>query len=185
MTNYEASSTTKAGICNAYSTVKSAYLSVLPSVNNTLARAALFGPVVRLAFHDAGEVDLTAVIDLLGPDGCLANVADSAGLLEPTSVVQTVLEPIWQTVCDKISRADFWVLFGQLVLETAASAPIKINYQYGRRDNYVCDGGAGRLPSGQGDLTEVSRVFVDQMGLNVTDAGTRRIGCGTMLSVVL
>lgn len=122
-------------------------------------------------FHDAGEVDMTNFVDLLGPDGCMCHDGDSAGLTEPTSLVNTVIEPLWQQVCDRISRADFWVLFGKLVVETAASAPVSVAYQYGRRDNVECEGGAGRLPSAQGDLSEISRVFVTQMGLTLNDAG--------------
>ena len=126
---------------------------------------------MRLAFHDAGEFDLNAS-DLFGPDGCLAQVADSAGLIEANSLVNTFVEPIWQSVCDRISRADFWVLFGKLVLEKAATvSPIFINYQFGRKDNVACNAGAGRLPNAQGDLGEFQRVFVNQMGLTLNNGG--------------
>ena len=53
-------------------------------------------------------VDLTKT-DSFGSDGCLSTLErDSAGLLEDDSPVFTSIEPLWQTVCDKISRADFW-----------------------------------------------------------------------------
>ena len=133
-------------------------------------RSDLFGAAIRLAFHDAGEVDIRAP-DHFGPDGCLSGDANNNGLVEFDSLVTTVMEPIWQTVCDNISRADFWVLFGKLVLEFAASVPININYQYGRVDTVSCNGGRGRLPTAQGDLDEITRVFVTQMGLTMNDAG--------------
>ena len=107
----------------------------------------------------------------MGPDGCLSNDPGNGGLVEANVIVNTVLEPIWQSVCDQISRADFWVLFGKIVLEKAASAPISINYQFGRKDNIHCNAGAGRLPGGQGNITELERVFVKQMGLTLNTAG--------------
>lgn len=129
---------------------------------------------MRLVFHDVGEVDIRNSVDLLGPDGCLAQNGDSAGLTEATSLVNTVMEPIWQSVCDRISRADFWVLFGKLVVEAAAPSLVApLVYQYGRVDNMVCEGGGGRLPSAQGGLDEFNRVFVNQMGLTMREAGNK------------
>ena len=114
----------------------------------------------------------------MGPDGCLSSSGDNAGLVEPTSPVVTILEPIWQQNCDKISRADFWVLFAKLVLQYTAKQTnngnygISINYQYGRKDKKNCEAGSGRLPSAQDGLNEIQRVFVNQMGLTMNDAGT-------------
>ena len=170
-TNFIAAAPSKTNICSAYSAIKIAFAKALPLATDALSRANLFGAAVRLPFHDAGEINIGIASDKMGPDGCLAPGSDSAGLIEPTCIVNTVLEPIWQSVCDKISRADFWALFGKIVLETAASAPIKINYQYGRKDSVNCVAGAGRLPSAQGNYTEVNQVFVNQMGLTLSDAG--------------
>ena len=168
-TNYTAIAPTRTGICAAVAQVRQAFTAAVPA--DIKGRSNLFGATVRLAFHDAGEVDVTSGVDLLGPDGCMALDGDSDGLTEETSLVNTVLEPIWQSVCDRISRADFWVLVGKLAVEASASVPVSVPFQYGRRDNVACEGGAGRLPSGQADLAEISRVFVSQMGLTLSDAG--------------
>jgi hypothetical protein len=151
------------GVCLAYPLVRHAFESILPPLEDRLARSQLFGKAVRLVFHDAGEIDMQSHQDddTMGPDGCLSDTSANGGLLEDSSIVMTVLEPIWQTVCDQISRADFWVLFAQLSRE----------YQYGRRDAQDCSAGEGRLPSGQAGLDEINQVFVTQMGLTMVDAG--------------
>ena len=167
-TNFAAATPSKINICSAYFDIASQF--VIPT--DLLARSNLFGQAVRLAFHDAGEVDIQSSVDLLGPDGCMAHNGDSAGLTEATSLVNTVMEPIWQSVCDRISRADFWVLYGKMVVEAAATAiAVSVPFQYGRRDNVACESGAGRLPSAMGGLSEISRVFESQMGLTLSDAG--------------
>ena len=119
--------------------------------------------------------------DTSGPDGCLCTtVGDSAGLVEATSPVFTIIEPAWQSVCDKISRADFWALFGKLAIESAdPTHTISINYQYGRKDQSTCSVGCGRLPSAQGGMPVIQQVFVKQMGLAITDAVTL-IGAHTL-----
>ena len=139
--------------------------------DNILARSDLFGSAVRLVFHDAGEIDIREPTDLYGPDGCLASHGGSEGLVEDDSITVTTIEAIWQTMCENISRADFWALFGTIAAERATDNTIDIVFQYGRTDNTVCEGGAGRLPSGQGGMEEIERVFVDQMGLTIHDAG--------------
>jgi hypothetical protein len=86
--------------------------------------------------------------------------------------VTTLLEPIWQKYCDKISRADFWALTGKLAIEYSEPTKfINIPYQYGRIDNRDCSAGTGRLPNAQSGLSEVSRVIVKQMGLTMNDGG--------------
>ena len=95
-----------AGTCAAYKAINANFDTLAPS--DVFGLSHFLGASLRLAFHDAGEVDLTKT-DSFGPDGCLSNVdRDSAGLLEDDSPVFTSIEPLWQTVCDKISRADFW-----------------------------------------------------------------------------
>ncbi|OYX40883.1 hypothetical protein B7Y94_05955, partial [Candidatus Saccharibacteria bacterium 32-49-12] len=81
-TNFEAAPTTKEGICSAYRDVVSQF--VVPT--DELGRSNLFGQAVRLAFHDAGEVDIQTSVDLLGADGCMSSNGDSAGLTEATSL---------------------------------------------------------------------------------------------------
>lgn len=81
------------------------------------SRQLLYGPLIRLAFHDAGEADITAS-EPLGPDGCL-NTADSdnAGLIGANQEVATTVEFMWQTLCDRISRADFWALLAKIAVQ--------------------------------------------------------------------
>jgi len=161
------------GVCLAYPLVRHAFESILPPLDDRLARSQLFGKAVRLVFHDAGEIDMQSHQDddTMGPDGCLSDTSANSGLLEDSSIVMTVLEPIWQTVCDQISRADFWVLFAKLILAEASTNQLSIEYQYGRRDAQDCSAGGGRLPSGQAGLHEINQVFVTQMGLTMVDAG--------------
>ena len=109
----------------------------------------------------------------MGPDGCLSNSADNAGLIEPTSLVFTVLEPIWQKYCDKITRADFWVLIAIIsIQQSEPTKTIVLPFQYGRKDNLNCKAGAGRLPDAQLGMPMLKTLFVTQMGLNLTDAVT-------------
>jgi hypothetical protein len=54
-----------------------------------------------------------------------------------------------------------------------------VPYQIGRKDSTSCGGAAGtvtehRLPSPQGGLEEIARVFADQLGLTIAEAGA---GC--------
>ncbi len=146
-----------------------AFAAATSASQGSFAQSNIFGAAVRLAFHDAGEFDQTSS-DAFGPDGCLSSSDDHAGLVEATSLVQTVIEPIWQQWCDKISRADFWALFAKMAAEAAdPTRQLKIAFQYGRKDNAVCLDNH-RMPTAQGGLTEISRVFVTQMGLTLTDA---------------
>lgn len=138
-----------------------------------LQRSQLFGAALRLAFHDAGEINLSSA-DSLGPDGCLSldPASGNQGLIELVEEPSAIMEPIWQKYCDKISRADFWVYFGKLVTEKAATAVVTVDFHYGRKDNIECSGGTGRLPDASLGLAEINRVFTTQMGLTLVDAVT-------------
>ena len=164
---------TKSGICSAYRNIQAAMNHLLN--DNTLARSDIYGAAVRLVFHDAAEIDVRNSTDLYGPDGCLALNGGSEGLIEEDSIAKTTIESIWQTMCGKISRADFWALFGTIAAERATDNAIDITFQFGRRDNTACEGGAGRLPTGQAGMEDIKRVFVDQMGLTIHDAGKRQL----------
>lgn len=168
-TNSYFANPTKEGICSVHKELEMNFQYILTT--SGVPVSSLFGSVVRLAFHDAGEVDVTKYTDRLGPDGCLATDGSSAGLVEENSIAITTIEPIYQRVCDRISRADFWALFGKIVVERAASVPINVVFQFGRTDNIDCEGGGGRLPRAEGGMDELSRVFVTQMGLTMEDAG--------------
>eukprot|EP01034_Spumella_vulgaris_P021863 gene21863-27938_t len=139
--------------------------------SSVLNLSTLYGAAVRLAFHDAGEANMASSSDMMGPDGCLSTSGDNAGLVESDSIVYTTFEPVWQGLCGKISRADFWVLLAKLCLETAEPTDVlSIPFQFGRIDATSCSAGADRLPSALGDLTEYRQVFVTQMGLTLADA---------------
>ena len=159
-----------ASICSAYQGIKKDFTNIIPST--PFDKANLYGAAVRLAFHDAGEIDLTNSTDTMGPDGCLSSSSDNAGLVEDTSIVYTVIEPMWQSYCDKISRADFWVLFAKLALEFSdPTKSIQLDYQYGRQDKTVCEPKVERLPDAQYGMEMIQKVFVTQMGLSIEDAG--------------
>lgn len=140
----------------------------MPNDNDTFALADIYGKAIRLAFHDAAEFDKSST-DLSGPDGCLSNSPFNNGLVEPASLVNTFIEPLWQSVCDKISRADFWALFAKIMAEEAA-LPEKMNipFSYGRQDSSVCTD-YNRLPDAQKGMNEIIDVFVTRMGLTLAD----------------
>ena len=159
--------------------------------------ANLIGSALRLAFHDAGEVDIRST-DRFGSDGCLADNGPNSGLKEVNVISRTIIEPLWQEYCDKISRADFWVLFGKVAAESALANGrfntafvalggvvignpnpfmpfLNIPFQYGRPDavgncnlgSNRADGVTPRLPGHQPGLSEFTEVYVKQMGLDV------------------
>jgi len=166
-----------------YSNVQQRFQEVMPTISAN--RSNLFGQTVRLAFHDAGEFDQNTD-DNFGPDGCIDLVnGDSAGIVEKSSLVYSVLEPIWQENCDLILRADFWVLFAKFVLEEASGGNMSIPFQYGRKDAVGgCSLTKGRLPDATGGslgaVGEIHRVFLEAMGLTMDDAvtliGARTVG---------
>jgi hypothetical protein len=147
---------------------KATLRKVMPNDNETFASADIYAKAIRLAFHDAAEFDKSST-DLSGPDGCLSNSPLNNGLVEPTSLVNTFIEPLWQSVCDKISRADFWALFAKIMAEDAA-LPGKMNipFSYGRRDSSVCPD-YNRLPDAQKGMNEIIDLFVTRMGLTLAD----------------
>jgi hypothetical protein len=156
--------------------------------------ANILGSAVRLVFHDAGEFDWDAT-DAFGPDGCLSNSDPNSGLKEASTLTMTLIENLYQNYCDKISRADFWVLFGKIALESALptgrfasytkypsslvsgqnkSPVLNIPFQWGRKDAPgSCDLPAGitRLPGHQPGLSEFTKTFKNQMCMTVRDGG--------------
>jgi len=153
--------------------VKNAFNTYVASLGtNTRQRARFFGTALRLAFHDAGEFDITKA-DTLGMDGCLSPTGPNNGLQQPvTTLTNTVVEGFWQLACDKISRADTWALVGKLAAEAASAIPgYRLPFYYGRKDSKTCALGAGRLPEHQPGLSEYQRVYVNQLGLTIRDGG--------------
>ena len=77
-------------MCNTYAGVRAAFYN---EVNTRIANGGaltLLSIIVRLAFHDMGEYNQGAT-DKMGPDGCLANTTENAGLLEADSEVRVVV----------------------------------------------------------------------------------------------
>ena len=158
-------------ILYVYNEVKKEFNSLIDQ-STPFQRANIFGSCLRLAFHDAGEVNLNTA-DKFGPDGCLSNSGANSGLLEPETVTMSIIEPLWQKYCNKITRADFWAMMGKLAAEKAdPTQTLNIPYHYGRKDNLDCDGGQGRLPDAQIGTQEFQRVFIEQMKLTLHDAVT-------------
>ena len=90
-----------------YSVSTAAEMQVDPA---GLSRAAgeFVGGTVRLVFHDAAEYDpATFASDGLRSDGCvnLGNPANN-GL----GGIIAELDRVWLPLCDRVSRADFWVI---------------------------------------------------------------------------
>ena len=169
----------------------------------------LLGSAIRLVFHDAGEVDIRTA-DLFGSDGCLADNAPNSGLKEKNTIAVVLIEPLWQQYCDKISRADFWVLFGKIAAESAlpngkfsmfmaaaeVAAPgaipapanpsnympyLNIPFQYGRKDAVGnCNGGSLRADG------RTHRLPGHQPGLSeFTEVYVKQMGLDVRTGVVL
>lgn len=194
---------TKQFNCEVLKSINASFIEQFPSgtlpdenfntkeyLSNIVTLSSIYGQAIRLAFHDAGEVDLTDPLDQLGSDGCLSADPGSHGIIESTSYVYTLIEPLWQDNCEYLTRADFWVLIGKLSSELAAkpylTQPgeyITIPYQYGRKDNKQCNlGGIGepkhRLPSGQQGFhgsNGLEAVFIQRMGLSMDDVGKKNV----------
>mmetsp|Transcript_26684 Transcript_26684/g.36699 ORF Transcript_26684/g.36699 Transcript_26684/m.36699 type:complete len:308 (-) Transcript_26684:1955-2878(-) len=174
---------TAASTCTAYKQIRADFIALLPPGGTSagdFTRANIFGKALRLAFHDAGEIDITQP-DKLGPDGCLSNTAENAGLIPfgtvTSTMVDSLFEPIYQKYCDNLNRADFFVLFAKFAVEySEPTKSIKIPFQYGRRESQSCAGPGnsyvGRDPSGQAGVDEMVETFINNMGLTNVDIVT-------------
>eukprot|EP01038_Epipyxis_sp_PR26KG_P015755 gene15755-21334_t len=161
-------------ICQVYFAISQDISNYITNnlLNDEIARAHFYGASVRIAWHDAAEANIYAT-DLAGPDGCLSGMSENEGLFEDDSPIIAVLDPIWQKYCDKISRADFWVMTAIIALKNAEpTGTINIDYQYGRSDATQCSDGAGRFPDAQGGLLQMKSLFIDRLGLTQTDMVT-------------
>ena len=62
------------GIQTAVKAIKILFYGQLSAyANNPLLLSDIFGQSIRLAFHDATEINLTNFTDFMGPDGCNSN----------------------------------------------------------------------------------------------------------------
>ena len=165
-------------VCTVWESLKvewDAKVDSFPNKDTDIKFLDMIGSFLRLVFHDAGEFDQNTS-DLLGADGCLAIVADNAGLLEEDSPVFTIAEVWWQNfACTKMSRADFWTMVGNLLIRKVGAVLTNPIFDYGRSDQLECSAGDHRLPEAQGGMNVLNRVFVNQMGLTLDDAGNLTI----------
>jgi len=154
--------------------VRTSFTALLPaaggSIQGDFKRSNILGKALRLAFHDMGEIDIRTK-DMLGPDGCLSNTDENAGLLAGT-IVDELFEPIYQQNCRLISKADFWALLGWLAVSIGSNGEASIQYQYGRKDAATCPVPSPRLPGGQFGHEKVKEYFLEQLGLTLEDAVT-------------
>ena len=139
-------------ICNLYKVIKKRFNDVLERGSyvgynrvhrgNTIEfRSAVIDEIVRLVFADAAEFDMLATDDKFGPDGCLSNTERNYYFSETGSFTSTFIEDVWQDHCLLISRADLWVMMGNMALEagdTTGTMARLLTYAYGRRDNQEC-----------------------------------------------
>lgn len=142
------------------------------SMVTPLESGDVVGATVRLAFHDAGEIDIREP-DVLGVDGCVdLTKGDNAGLDGIIATLETLRDPY----CHIISRADWWVLAAKVAVEARVSGPgnngYTVPFRFGRTDSADCTYPGGRLPSAELGSEELDRVFVQQMGLSMEDAVT-------------
>ena len=161
-TNFAAAVSSSANICSAYKNVLADFTALLPVAGtsaNDFTRSNILAKALRLAFHDAGEIYITQT-DKLGPDGCLSNTIENAGL-NPFGSVTSSSSPSSRS----ISRADFWVMIGWLSINIASAGGIAVQYQYGRVDAVTCPVPTTRLPSAQLGRRSMNQVFEKQMGL--------------------
>jgi hypothetical protein len=192
-------SPTKQFTCSVLKEINTTFIKNLPKpifnlLNPSTELSDIYAQAIRLAFHDAGEVDLTDPSDQLGPDGCLSASPDSKGIIENTSYVNTFIEPLWQDNCEYLTRADFWALIGKLAVESSAKPVgiisggyITIPYQYGRKDNKQCSLMNARLPDGQEGFhgpNGLEEVFIKRMGLSWDDVG-KMLKCDNIVVVII
>ena len=155
-------------VFNATVYIEQEFLNLYPK--DEIGIGKIVGLAVRLPFHDAAEFDQNTN-DKFGPDGCLSTSPDNSGMVEADSIVNNLFEPIWQKYCDQISRGDFWALIAAIAMENADPTKVlKIPRKWGRVDAIECDI-QKRLPDPIEGSKDTKRVFVDQMGLTMDDAG--------------
>ncbi len=163
-------------ICDVVSNIEND-LDLILDTYTIFQKSNLFGSVIRLAFHDAGEVLVFNSTDTYGPDGCLSISDDNAGLIESSKLTSTVIDPMWQRYCSTgISRADFWALLAKFVVEKSALlglTEVTVPFYYGRKDALECDIGKGRLPGAtMTTVEETNNFFFTHMNLSSIDVIT-------------
>ena len=141
-------------------------------VGNTL------GALVRLVFHDAAGTG--------GSNGCIDfNTSDNNGLQEIVGQLDTFYyskEGYFDDYTSMISKADLWIIAGNLAIEYASNASgsagstleilpptpggLVLPFQYGRYDAASCDD-THMLPEASYNWTQMKHLFVDRFGMDV------------------
>ena len=123
-TNYGKATSSLLNTCLCYFRIQREFAALLPAagtLENDFVRSSILAKAIRLAFHDAAEIDITQT-DLLGPDGCLSRTYANAGLVTfgdyNATIVDTLFDPIYQRYCNLITRADFWTLLAWFAINT-------------------------------------------------------------------
>lgn len=145
---------------------------------NPCAQGDNVGALVRLVFHDAfgGGGPQGAG----GMNGCIDfTTTDNRGLEEVVGQLDTLYAPF----SDQISKADFWLLAANLAIRYATTTTtsgrpfppgvpaspgvLSLPFRFGRQDDTTCDD-HGRLPSAGFSWSNMTAMFVDRIGLTVT-----------------
>lgn len=137
----------------------------------------LMGLLVRLPFHDAITynpklLNISGYADIGGSDGCI-DLSDSGnnGLEEAINLLEPIrmnhpfqYEDVGNiTSPEYLSKADIWVLAGNVMMEEAGSYPL--DYHLGRVDVEDCTGhGSRHVDAESKSSVEVAEVFVDRLG---------------------
>lgn len=147
-------------------TIKSSVLGLLPDTVQgscvSCDRGDFVGAIIRLIFHDAAGNG--------GPNGCLDGCTTTGcnGQTDHTglSMIMGQLEPVYQLFSTQISRADFWVLAANAVLE-AIGGP-RVEFKWGRQDVTNCDD-TGFMPENDGDWNHIKSILVGRMGFTIKE----------------
>jgi len=141
-------------------------------------RGDLMGLLVRLPFHDAATfnpnlLNISGNMDIGGSDGCVdLTSSENNGLEEAINLLEPIrLNHSFEyegegnfTTTEYLSRADFWVLAGNVMMEEAGSYPL--DYHMGRVDVEDCAGQGARHIDGESkSSTAIAETFVDKLGL--------------------
>lgn len=133
------------------------------------------GAILRLVFHDAAGQG--------GPNGCidLAGTSDHKGLEDIVKQLDEIY--LSKNYSSEISRADFWVVAGNLVIEYASTqvrpvgGPVQMDpspgtlylpFRYGRVDAPTCSD-VGWLPDAGYNWSDMKKLFVGRFGFNVQE----------------
>lgn len=128
--------------------------------------ADLMGLLVRLEFHDAFTYDAAAGDG--GTDGCIdlqsptnKGLEEAINLLEPIRLGSNASD-IKTDRATILSRADFWALAANVMIEAAGGPPLE--YKMGRVDIDECEGhGVRQIEAESRSSVKISEIFVERL----------------------